>query len=60
MADIFEFRGVDNLVYAEVTGDDNEESGGYVTGTVKTLSPVATIAIIHCVSFGRFSFFLNR
>ena len=44
MADIFEFRGVDNLVYAEVTGDDNEESGGYVTGKVKTLSPVATIA----------------
>lgn len=45
MADIFEFRGVDNLVYAEVTKDDNEtEGGGYVTGTVKTLSPVATIA----------------
>lgn len=43
MNDIFEFRGVDNLVYAEVTGDDNEESGGYTTGTVKTLSPVATI-----------------
>lgn len=45
MADIFEFRGVDNLVYAEVAKDDNEtEGGGYVTGTVKTLSPVATIA----------------
>ena len=42
--EIFEFRGVDNLVYAEVTGDDNEVSGGYTTGTVKTLSPVATIA----------------
>ena len=41
--EIFEFRGVDNLVYAEVTGDDNEVSGGYTTGTVKTLSPVATI-----------------
>ena len=42
--EIFEFRGVDNLVYAELTGDDNEVSGGYTTGTVKTLSPVATIA----------------
>lgn len=40
----FEFRGVDNLVYAEVTGDDNEANGGYVTGTVKALSAVATIA----------------
>lgn len=44
MAEIFEFRGVDNLVFAEVTNDDNEVSGGYTTGTVKTLSPVASIA----------------
>ena len=44
MAEIFEFRGVDNLVYAEVTGDDNEAEGGYIAGTVKPLSPVASIA----------------
>ena len=44
MAEIFEFRGVDNLVFAEVTNDDNEAEGGYVTGAVKTLSPVASIA----------------
>lgn len=42
----FEFRGVDNLVYAEVTTDDNEtgEGHGYACGTVKPLSAVATIA----------------
>lgn len=39
-----EFRGVDNLVAAEVTTDDNEESGGYVTGEVFPIAGVAEIS----------------
>ena len=39
-----EFRGVDNLVAAEVTTDDNEESGGYVTGAVFPIAGAAEIS----------------
>lgn len=39
-----EFRGCKNLVFAEVTTDNNEASGGYVTGAVKVLAPVAEIS----------------
>ena len=39
-----EFRGVDNLVAAEVTTDDNEEAGGYVTGKVFQIAGVAEIS----------------
>lgn len=43
-----EFRGTDDLYYAEVTVDNNETTGdegtyGYVTGDVKRLAPVAEI-----------------
>lgn len=43
MAEVFEYRGVEGLVIAEVTGDDNESDGGYKTGTVMPLLPVAEI-----------------
>ena len=39
-----EFRGCKRLVFAEVIKDDNDENGGYVTGTVKELAPVAEIS----------------
>lgn len=39
-----EFRGCRKLVYAPITTDDNEVSGGYVTGAVKALAPVGEIS----------------
>ncbi len=46
MAEIYEYRGVSDLVYAEVTTDDNssETGHGFVTGTVKPLAGVAEIS----------------
>lgn len=46
MAQIYEYRGVEGLVYAEVTKDNNssEQGEGYVTGTVKELAGVAEIS----------------
>lgn len=45
---IVEYRGVDNLVAAEITVDDNETGGsgshGYVTGTVFQIAGVAEIS----------------
>ena len=41
-----EYRGCKNLVFAEITKDNNAtgESEGYVTGTVTVLAPVAEIS----------------
>lgn len=46
MAKIYEYRGVSDLVYAEVTKDNNDtaQGEGYVTGTVKSLAGVAEIS----------------
>lgn len=45
MPKIVEFRGVDNLVAAEVLTDDNaEEGGGYTTGTPFEVAGVAEIS----------------
>lgn len=41
MSDIFEFRGASDLVYAEVTAD-NEDT--YTTGTVKPLAGLAKVS----------------
>lgn len=39
-----EFRGTDNLVYAEVLTDNNTIGEGYTTGAVAVLAPVAEIS----------------
>jgi phi13 family phage major tail protein len=46
MPKIYEYRGVEGLVYAEVTKDNNNTGTGegYVTGTVKPLAGVAEIS----------------
>ena len=44
MAAITEYRGISEVVYAEVTKDDNEELGGYATGEVKSLAGIAELS----------------
>lgn len=44
MGKVTEFRGVDNLVAAEVLTDDNELEGGYTVGEVFSVAPVAEIS----------------
>lgn len=43
MNEVIEYRGIDGVVIAEITNDDNEESGGYKFGTVMPLVPVAEL-----------------
>ena len=48
MSEIFEYRGIEGLVYAEVLKDNNETGTtqspeGYVTGSVKPLAGVAEL-----------------
>lgn len=43
MAKFFKHRGVEGLVCARIIKDDNEADGGYVTGEVKQIAPVARI-----------------
>lgn len=43
MNEIFEWRGVEGLVAAEVTGDDNETDGGYATGAVFDVAPMSEL-----------------
>lgn len=38
-------RGLSDIFIAEVTNDDNEQSGGYTTGTPKHLIPAGELAI---------------
>lgn len=44
LGEITEYRGVEGLVAAEVTKDDNDLSGGYVTGDVFSIAGVAEIS----------------
>lgn len=44
MTKVVEFRGVDNLVAAEVLTDDNELEGSYTVGEVFSVAPVAEIS----------------
>ena len=44
MKEILEYRGVEGLVAAEVTKDDNEVGGGYTTGDVFSIAGVAEIS----------------